>query len=612
MSRRDYLHAQLPVELPFANAIGLLLRRTMVLVVVSILGLALWMAILNSLTGNTILPSWVSNTALILSVFFLIEFLFYAGMRRVLHQLRQGETISTPVTSTVTKQILQHKEEKARGTSARIKVIGVGGAGQNAVNRMIEEGIQGVEFIAANTDRQALNSSKALIKVGLGRELTRGLGSNGDPETGRKAAEESAHELHAALGGADLVFVTAGMGGGTGTGAAPVVAEIARNSGALTIGVVTRPFTFEGGRRGQVAEMGISKMKELVNTLITIPNDRLLQIADKKSTLADAFRMIDDVLRQGIQGISDLITVPGLINLDFGEVRSIMSDGGAAFIAVGLGSGDGRVREAAEQAITSKLLDITIDGARNVIFNITGGSDMTLFDVNQAAAIIRESASPDVNLRFGAVIDPSMNQNIRITLIASGFGQQRAGSLQSGQKPAEAELWNSLGDLYFGTANYEMALDAFNKALRVDPRRAKPYQSLARIFEILGNENEAISLYEKSLDLLENAREKGFVWNRLGDVYRKLGRYADAIEAYEKASMADNARIHRPLETTSLTNGELQMATLILQNRTDAEIAEILNTSILSVRDEISRLLTKVGAENLSELGAWFEQHSER
>jgi len=313
------------------------------------------------------------------------------------------------------------KKHQPVETFARIKVIGVGGGGQNAVNRMIEEGIEGVEFIAANTDAQALTLSKAPIRVRLGDKITRGLGAGGDPEVGRKAAEESADELYSALKGADMVFVTAGMGGGTGTGAAPVVSQVAKECSALTIGVVTRPFTFEGGRRSQAAEAGISKMKEHAHTLISIPNDRLLQIADKKSSLQAAFRIADEVLHQGIQGISELITIPGLINLDFADVRTIMSEGGAALMAVGHGSGEDRAKVAAEQAISSQLLDITIDGARGVLFNVTGGPNMTLFEVNQAAAIIRETAHPDVNLIFGAVIDPDMGDEIRVTVIATGF-----------------------------------------------------------------------------------------------------------------------------------------------------------------------------------------------
>jgi len=304
---------------------------------------------------------------------------------------------------------------------ARIKVVGVGGGGCNAVNRMIEEGLGGIEFITVNTDAQALLLSKAPTRVRVGEKVTRGLGAGGDPEMGRKAAEESAEELYEVLRGSDMVFVTSGLGGGTGTGAAPIVAQIAKEVGALTIGVVTRPFTFEGSRRQKAAEDGISKLKEHADTLIVIPNDRLLQIVDKRASLQDAFKMADDVLRQGIQGISELITVPGLINLDFADVRAIMSEGGAALMAVGRASGEDRARIAAEMAISSQLLDITIDGARGILFNVTGGSGLTLFEVNQAAAIIKETAHPDVNLIFGAVIDPNMGDDIRITVIATGF-----------------------------------------------------------------------------------------------------------------------------------------------------------------------------------------------
>jgi cell division protein FtsZ len=304
---------------------------------------------------------------------------------------------------------------------ANIKVVGVGGGGCNAVDRMIEEGLQGVEFIAINTDAQALMLSKAPTRVRIGDKLTRGLGSGGDPEVGQKAGEESADEMYDVLRGSDMVFITGGMGGGTGTGSCPLVAQIAREVGALTIGVVTRPFTFEGSRRIQVAEGGITNLKEHADTLIVIPNDRLLQIVDKRANLHDAFKMADDVLRQGVQGISELITVPGLINLDFADVRTIMSEGGAALMAVGNAKGDERAREAAEEAISSELLDITIDGARGILFNVTGGPDLTLFEVNQAAAIIKETAHPDVNLIFGAVIEPSMGDELRITVIATGF-----------------------------------------------------------------------------------------------------------------------------------------------------------------------------------------------
>ena len=304
---------------------------------------------------------------------------------------------------------------------AHIKVVGVGGGGCNAVERMIKEGLQGVEFIAINTDAQALMLSSAPTRVRIGEKLTRGLGSGGNPEQGRKAAEESQEALYNVLRGADMVFVTAGMGGGTGTGAASIIAQIGRELGSLTIGVVTRPFAFEGSRRIQVAEAGIEKLKEQADTLIVIPNDRLLQIVDKHSNLQDAFKIADDVLRQGVQGISELITVPGLINLDFADVRTIMSEGGAALMAVGTGRGDERARMAAELAISSQLLDITIDGARGILFNVTGGPDLTLFEVNQAAAIIKETAHPDVNLIFGAVIDQNMGDEVRVTVIATGF-----------------------------------------------------------------------------------------------------------------------------------------------------------------------------------------------
>ncbi len=304
---------------------------------------------------------------------------------------------------------------------AQIKVVGVGGGGSNAVNRMIDEGIQGVEFIVVNTDAQALMLSNAPQRVRIGDKLTKGLGAGGDPEIGQRAAEESVEEIKGLLKGADMVFVTCGMGGGTGTGAAPVIAHVAKEMGALTIGVVTKPFTFEGSRRRQVAERGLELLKQSVDTLITIPNDRLLQIVDKKASIQTAFRVADDVLRQGIQGISELITVPGLINLDFADVRAIMNEGGSALMAIGRAKGEGRAQEAARQAISSALLDVTIDGARGILFNVTGGNDLSLFEVNEAAEIIRSTADPEANIIFGAVIDPEMQDEIRITVIATGF-----------------------------------------------------------------------------------------------------------------------------------------------------------------------------------------------
>ncbi|MCU0521837.1 MAG: cell division protein FtsZ [Anaerolineae bacterium] len=309
---------------------------------------------------------------------------------------------------------------------AQIKVVGCGGGGSNAVNRMIGEGLLGVEFIAVNTDAQALMLSQAPKCLRIGDSVTRGLGAGGNPEEGRKAAEESQDEIRDVLQGADMIFVTAGMGGGTGTGAAPVIARIAKEEiKALTIGVVTRPFTFEGAKRNRVAADGIETLKQVVDTLIVIPNDRLLEITEKRVSLSDAFGVADDVLRQGIQGITEVITVPGLVNLDFADVKSIMLEGGAALMAVGRASGEKRSVDAVQQAISSRLLDITIDGARGILFNITGGPGMTLFEVNEAASIIRETAHPDVNLIFGAVIDEAMADDVRITVIATGFDSDK-------------------------------------------------------------------------------------------------------------------------------------------------------------------------------------------
>jgi cell division protein FtsZ len=304
---------------------------------------------------------------------------------------------------------------------AQIKVVGVGGGGSNAVNRMIAEGLRGVDFVAVNTDAQALLMSNAGQRIRIGDKLTRGLGAGGDPEIGEKAAEESSEDIRDILSGSDMVFVTCGMGGGTGTGAAPIIAELSKASGALTIGVITRPFTFEGSRRRTLAEEGIEKLREKVDTLIIIPNDRLLEIVEKKTSITQAFLVADDVLRQGIQGISELITVPGLINLDFADVRSIMSEGGSALMAVGKANGETRAADAAQSAIASALLDVTIDGAHGILFNVTGGPNLSLFEVNEAAEIIRTKAHPDANIIFGAVIDEGMDDNIRITVIATGF-----------------------------------------------------------------------------------------------------------------------------------------------------------------------------------------------
>jgi len=307
---------------------------------------------------------------------------------------------------------------------ANIKVIGVGGGGSNAVNRMIAAGLKGVEFIAVNTDAQALYLSQAPNKIQIGAKLTKGLGAGANPEIGQKAAEENREELATTLRSADMVFVTAGMGGGTGTGAAPIVAEIAKEAGALTVGVVTKPFTFEGRKRLTQAESGISNLKGKVDTLITIPNDRLLQVIDKHTSIVEAFRIADDVLRQGVQGISDLIAVPGLINLDFADVKTIMTATGSALMGIGVSSGENRASEAAKYAISSPLLETSIEGAKGVLLNITGGSSLGLFEVNEAAEIIAQAADPEANIIFGAVIDESMQDEVRVTVIATGFDQK--------------------------------------------------------------------------------------------------------------------------------------------------------------------------------------------
>ncbi|WP_405580431.1 cell division protein FtsZ [Streptomyces sp. NBC_01190] len=304
---------------------------------------------------------------------------------------------------------------------AVIKVVGIGGGGVNAINRMIEVGLKGVEFIAINTDAQALLMSDADVKLDVGRELTRGLGAGANPDVGRKAAEDHREEIEEVLKGADMVFVTAGEGGGTGTGGAPVVANIARSLGALTIGVVTRPFTFEGRRRANQAEDGIAGLRENVDTLIVIPNDRLLSISDRQVSVLDAFRSADQVLLSGVQGITDLITTPGLINLDFADVKSVMSEAGSALMGIGSARGDDRAVAAAEMAISSPLLEASIDGARGVLLSISGGSDLGLFEINEAAQLVSEAAHPEANIIFGAVIDDALGDEVRVTVIAAGF-----------------------------------------------------------------------------------------------------------------------------------------------------------------------------------------------
>ena len=308
--------------------------------------------------------------------------------------------------------------------TATIKVIGVGGAGNNAVNRMLDLGIKNVDFIAVNTDRQALQKSKANTKIQIGEKITRGLGAGANPDVGAQSAEESKQEITEVLRGADMVFVTAGMGGGTGTGAAPTVAGLAKEMGILTIGVVTKPFTFEGKKRLAQAERGIESLKGKVDTLIVIPNDKLLQVIDRKTSMAEAFMMADDILRQGVQGISDLITVTGAINLDFADVKTIMQNTGMAHMGIGFASGENKAEDAAKQAIQSPLLETTIEGARGVIINVTGGIDLGLQEVNTAAELIQRSVDPEANIIFGTVVDESMNDEIQITVIATGFDDQ--------------------------------------------------------------------------------------------------------------------------------------------------------------------------------------------
>jgi len=325
---------------------------------------------------------------------------------------------------------------------AVIKVIGVGGGGNNAVNRMIEHGVKGVDFIAVNTDAQALKLCQAEVKLQIGTKLTRGLGAGANPEVGKKAAEESKEQIEEALRGADMVFVTAGMGGGTGTGAAPIIAQISKELGALTVGVVTRPFGFEGRKRSTHAINGITAMKEAVDTLIVIPNDRLLEIVDKSTPMLEAFREADNVLRQGVQGISDLIAVPGLINLDFADVKTIMSDKGSALMGIGMATGESRAAEAAKKAISSPLLETSIDGAKGVLLNITGGTDLSLFEVQEAADIVATASDEEVNMIFGAVINEDLKEEIIVTVIATGFTEEQL-SGGSGPTPKKRPTFRS-------------------------------------------------------------------------------------------------------------------------------------------------------------------------
>jgi cell division protein FtsZ len=319
---------------------------------------------------------------------------------------------------------------------ALIKVVGVGGGGSNAVNRMVDAGLSGVEFIAVNTDAQALLMCDADVKMPIGSDVTRGLGAGADPNVGHAAAEESRDELKEALKGADMVFVTAGEGGGTGTGAAPIVARLAQELGALTVGVVTKPFSFEGRRRAEVALRGVDELRDHVDTLIVIENDRLLQVVEKRTSIVDAFTMADDVLRQGVQGITDLITIPGLVNLDFADVRTIMSEAGSALMGIGIAGGENRATEAARAAVSSPLLESSIEGATGILLNVTGGPDIGLFEVNEAAQVVTSAADQNANVIFGAVIDESLADEVRVTVIATGFGPTRLRRRRRAEEPA--------------------------------------------------------------------------------------------------------------------------------------------------------------------------------
>src|SRR2546423_2439722 len=342
---------------------------------------------------------------------------------------------------------------------AVIKVVGIGGGGVNAVNRMIEEGLKGVEFIAINTDAQALLMSDADLKLDIGREITRGLGAGSNPETGRTAVGEARETIEEVLKGADMVFVTAGEGGGTGTGGAPVVAEIAKSLGALTIGVVTRPFSFEGRRRAVQAEAGIQRLKEKVDTLIIIPNDRLLTVSNDKTSMVNAFKMADEVLLQGVQGITELITTPGVINTDFADVKMIMSNAGTAIMGIGFASGEGRAVAAAKSAITSPLLEASIEGARGILLNIAGGNDLGLFEVNEAAEIIHGVAHPDANIIFGMANDDAMGDEVRVTVIAAGFDRWDDSRSRTDEPVARTTLGLSAADEAFGDDDLELEDD---------------------------------------------------------------------------------------------------------------------------------------------------------
>lgn len=368
---------------------------------------------------------------------------------------------------------------------AVIRVVGVGGGGCNTVQRMINSKMRGVEFVAINTDAQALANNDASVKIQIGKETTRGLGSGADPEIGRRSAEENKEEIYETLKGSDMVFVTCGMGGGTGTGASPYVAEIAKELGALTVGVVTKPFAFEGQRRRKVADLGIAELKDKVDTLITIPNDRLLQVIDKKTSLFDAFGVVDDVLRQGVQGISDLITLPGIINLDFADVKTIMQDAGSALMGIGRSSGDNRAIEAARAAIDSPLLELSIDGAKGILFSIAGGTDLGMYEIDEAAKAITEAADPDANIIFGTIIDETMQGEVKITVVATGFEHEQNRQqtnrfvVSGGMRPAngyQSGTPTTLGGLPYQQRQEELPHPEPEPAQpEPQPQRAQPY-----------------------------------------------------------------------------------------------------------------------------------------
>ncbi len=347
---------------------------------------------------------------------------------------------------------------------ANIKVVGCGGGGNNAVNRMIMEGLTNVDFISVNTDKQALSQSNAPHKIQIGEKLTKGLGAGANPEIGQKAAEESKEEIESALKGADMVFITAGMGGGTGTGAAPIVAEIAKSMGILTVGVVTKPFLFEGKARMKNAEIGIENLKNKVDSLVTIPNERLLLIVDKKTTFKEAFRKADEVLRQGVQGITDLITENGLVNLDFNDVRAIMLNRGVAHMGVGYGKGDNKATDAVKAAISSPLLETSINGATGILLNVTGGEDLSLLEVNEAAEVVKEAADPEANIIFGAVIDPDLNDEVKITVLATGFDYDRNKKALAGkdEKSGNSDRKDQVRETFGGVSGSNNSYDKDN------------------------------------------------------------------------------------------------------------------------------------------------------